>query len=172
MLATDTAQIVDSVLHPNVLANTCEGNHGQPDVRLVGQGTVEVQELDWFKPATAWNIPNRFKSSPTKNEAISYDVDMIITCDTVYSPDLIIPLLRTISILSDQSTTIYVSLEVRDPTLIQSFLDQAIGTEFRFSCSKVPEETLKRSLEVNLGWREAERDDWLGVEVWKLKKRK
>ncbi|KAH7915002.1 putative methyltransferase-domain-containing protein [Hygrophoropsis aurantiaca] len=141
VLATDVPLIVDTVLRPNILANPT-------------RGTVDVRVLDWTEPLdthTAW--------------------DLIVTADTLYEPSLVRPLLRTLHALARASTVagrappVYVCLERRDPALIEAAL-AAARDEWGFALTRVADRKIARAM--GRGGVHWAREEWAGVEVWKL----
>lgn len=97
--------------------------------------------------------------------------DLITSSDSVYSDALVQPLLRTLhalctlSITTTTATTpaIYLAIEVRDPLLVQRFLDSA-RDDYGFKCARVDDARIEGVVRP-WGW---DRNEWDGVEVWKL----
>lgn len=130
------------------------------------------------------------KAEPNLNagtQLLGPPFDLILTADTIYSPTLIAPLLRTLQHLAFLSPAqpkssskplgtserkrahapLYVALEARDPALIASFFVQA-HDDFGFACAKrVPAARLRRAM-VRAGLGGWARDDWEGVEIWRM----
>ncbi|TDL27350.1 hypothetical protein BD410DRAFT_740300 [Rickenella mellea] len=187
-LATDIEHVTRSVLEQNVKQNT---DSVHPDF-----GSVQVRVLDWtvHPESWTWNNPptiashslhkpdSEFSTPSNHDELFLPPFDLIVTSDTLYSPELITPLLRTIhhiSMESIASTTsgqkgetsrgngppVYLALENRDPRLTQSFLEQAREV-WKFSVERVPNRKVTKSLERgSILW---DKEDWAGVEIWKL----
>lgn len=163
VVATDTPLIAHGILHSNLSSNRSTA---------LSAPILEARALDWFSPPSSWSwttspITPSLSSSPSpSHEAplLQPPFDLILTTDSIYSPTLSTPLLRTLHALSPLSPPIYLSLEVRDPSLIDEFLESA-RTEWGFKCSKVEKGRLERLVR-GMGWEE---EDWEGVEVWKLK---
>jgi len=162
VLATDSACILDSVLRRNILANSSA---------LSPSATVHARELDWTVPSSAWSWSDPHSitnpSSTQKEDNLMPPFDIIFTADTVYSSDLVQPLLDTIlalSKLAPRPPPCYLCLERRDPLLVDAFLARA--REMGFTVSRIPHQKLKRVLErADVHW---EKDDWDAVELWKL----
>ncbi|KIY68598.1 hypothetical protein CYLTODRAFT_320136, partial [Cylindrobasidium torrendii FP15055 ss-10] len=116
-----------------------------------GNDRVTVRHLDW--------------TCPIFTDEDEYD--LILTADTIYDSTTIRPLLDTIHALTTRSprALLLVCLERRDPSLVEKFFDQAmlIG----FVCEQIPARKLSKALKKSgASWT---RDDWDGVELWRLK---
>ncbi|KAI0737668.1 hypothetical protein BC629DRAFT_1687283 [Irpex lacteus] len=173
VFATDLPAVVDSVLLQNIATNL-------PNLPA-GSGTIEVRILDWNVPPVEWIWQdNRVIGSETRKPSeynapqLAPAFDLIISADTVYSPSLVAPLLRTIDHLStltsgDEATrtqqpAIFVCLERRDPIVIEQLLDEAKKT---YTVEQVPERTMLQAMEKNgLAWI---KDDWDGLEIWSFR---
>lgn len=139
---------------------------------IEGMGDIRVAALDWMdSPPRSAEVQS---TSGTDNLAYLTDLvgdglDVIITTDTIYSPSIIQPLWNTIwhlSILAAQASaahsaspsaatraemrskqsypTIYLALENRDPTLIDSALKK--GREMGFDMRRIPNMKLAKAL--------------------------
>jgi len=159
--ATDTPTVISAVLRPNVSRNVTK------------PGSIHVRELDWtVEPEKfVWDDEQVIASPslPTRSSAGTVPrFDLILTADTVYEPELIQPLLRTLHTLCRQSTPhppILVCLERRDPTLIDRMLLSA-REDWRFQVERIPHRKVAKSLkEDGIEW---SKDDWEGVEIWKF----
>jgi len=182
VLATDRPHVIDNVLSHNVHTNV---DGGALPSRA---GRLEVRELDWFEDPEHWNWRDpKSITSPTLADGDGDEpgfgppFDLILTADTVYSRELVTPLLRTIHGLSWASfhaaaaetpkhPVVYLCLEKRDPALVLGLLDEA-KEKWGFSVTKVPSTKLAKSIEKlgsdgTGGWT---KEDWEGVEIWKLK---
>ena len=117
-------------------------------------------------------------SSPSLNtdtstgDPVGPPFELIVTSDTVYIPQLAQPLLRTIHALASQSSArgksplILVCFERRDPLLIDRTLDNARQI-WGFKPERIPHKKLIQAMDkAGLKW---DREDWNGVELWKLK---
>jgi len=140
---------------PGVIAAVLDTNISQNSANLTGN--VHVAELDW-----TWDVDR-------VTTAVKLPFDMIISADTVYSPDIIQPLLRTIHAVSVSSAPrrplIYLAVERRDPALIDRALSEARET-WGFRVERVPHKKLVKAMaKAALHW---DREDWDGVEIWKL----
>jgi protein N-lysine methyltransferase METTL21D len=114
---------------------------------------ISIRHLDWTSPVfTADDV-----------------YDLIITADTIYEPSLIRPLLDSLHALATRSPRahLFVCLERRDPPLINSFFAQA--HQLGFTADQIPSRKLSKALKkAGMEW---SREDWDGVELWKLKLR-
>ncbi|KAH8117329.1 hypothetical protein DFH11DRAFT_1839761 [Phellopilus nigrolimitatus] len=206
VLATDTPAVIDAVLASNVARNM------QEEILV---GTVQVRALDWTVPPAEWDWDDPacvadprsdsakrrgsdFGSTIDKGTADDADellrppFDLILTADTVYSPALISPLLRTLRHLcllslgatnssskspsssvnpSEKSAKLkhphlYLALEARDPVLVSSFFAEVRNT-WGLAATQVPQRRVVRGMaRVGLsGWA---RSDWEGVQIWKM----
>lgn len=186
--ATDIEPVVSAVLRPNIAHNASGAQ------KIIGD--VQVRELDWTVAPSAWCWSDslRIASSASSadgpgcyakrelaggGEEAAPLFDLIITSDTLYSPSLVVPLLRTLHRLcvlsqsNEESSPkkpskpppVYMALENRDPALVASFLTQA-RDDWGFSTTRIPDRRVGRAIErCKMAWK---RSDWEGVEVWKL----
>lgn len=141
VLATDTAHVIASVLGPNILHNINVSAHF---------GAVQVKELDWTVLPSDWiwnnstyvavhspEIPDPLAPSCNENlrgieerisdETLKPPFDLVVTSDTIYSPALITPLLRTIHHLcccSLPTTNVHLASPVMPITRITSATDK------------------------------------------------
>lgn len=145
VLATDAPLVHETVLGANIRRNR--------DQLPQGSGTVESCALDWF--GADWLLPSAWTAP----------VDIVFTADTIYAPELIAPLWQTVRRLCNERTQVLVCVERRDPALIERALEEAQDA-FGFSMDRVPAKKLARSLKK--GGVEWEKEDWEGVELWKL----
>lgn len=199
VLATDIAPVVNTVLKPNVARNVRMLRESEPPTEPGGRtrcGNVQVRELDWSALPTSWcwtdscgvavadhgdgNGPFGGTSGEHDDEELlAPPFDLIVTSDTVYSTNLVAPLLRTLHQLCQLSQPgydverhqkklrplMYVAVENRDPGLLDSFFKQA-RDDWGFTTMRVPDRHVQRAMErKRLGWN---REDWDGVEVWKF----
>lgn len=176
VLATDLPDVIASVLSANITNNL----HNLPPQC----GTIQVRALDWTVPPSEWTWDNETViashsaravqgSSEARDILLTPPFDLIITADTVYSPALVQPLLRTlmhVCLLSRSHDTgvpgtrklsVYICIERRDPALTEDFLASA---KEMFSLSRVPHRKLADAMEGSgLRWA---KDDWEGMEIW------
>jgi protein N-lysine methyltransferase METTL21D len=177
VLATDVPAVLP-LLQRNVVRNCAN--------LPPASGRVSVRELDWFAPPEKWNWDHpsavssiRTEGSPERSdpehESLKPPFDLIFTADTLYEPSLTAPLLRTLyhlALLSGPSysarpLTILVCLERRDPALIDAAL-LAAKEDWGFVLTKVPQRKLAKALERGgINWSK-DKDDWEGVEIWKM----
>lgn len=155
-----------------------ENVEGRPPPRTeLEQPVLEARTLDWFAEPVQWDLsrwsitprsPSATAEPPSNAPLLSPPFDLITTSDSIYDPTLTQPLLRTLHALCTPTRApppIFLALEVRDPTLIAGFLHSA-REDWAFKCSRVDERRLEKLMgEGGLGW---EREDWEGVQVWKL----
>lgn len=178
VLATDLPDVIDSVLAQNIAANL---------VRLPPEcGTIQIRALDWTTSPAEWSWEDgAVVASATIPAALSSEIpaalltapfDLIITADTVYSPDLVEPLLRTLSHIYSISVVpndakkarhpqLYICIERRDPTLVDDFLDKARRI---FTVTRVQSRRVSEAMELSgLRW---SKEDWEGMEIWSFKR--
>lgn len=98
--------------------------------------------------------------------------DLIVTSDTIYIPQLAQPLLRTIHALASLSSgggkppLILLCFERRDPSLIDHTLNDAHKI-WGLKPERIPHKKLVQAIgKAGLEW---DKEDWDGVELWKLK---
>jgi len=167
-VATDLPNVIDSVLSQNVRDN----------VHLV-PGSIRVRELDWVVEPERWSWTDTHSVSspslpedPPTEDPVGPPFDLIVTSDTVYIPQLTQPLLRTIHTLASLSSAcgksplILLCFERRDPLLIDRTLSDAHQV-WGFKLERVPYKKVVHAMEkAGLRW---DKEDWDGVELWKLK---
>lgn len=182
VLATDTEQVISSVLRTNILNN--------PPPSTASPGAIQIRELDWtISPRDwDWSHPSAIASrsprahpssadshaiSTAPNASLRPPFDLIVSSDTIYSPALVTPLLRTLHAVSTQSIAagasrpppVYLCIERRDSAVIDRALTEA-STVWGFAVEHVPHRKLAKAMaKGGLRWA---RDDWEGVELWKL----
>ncbi|KAI0273693.1 hypothetical protein BC834DRAFT_840527 [Gloeopeniophorella convolvens] len=178
VLATDTTHIISSVLSPNIASNRS---------RLPsGDGLIQIRELDWLVPPQSWDWSNPVavaSSSPLTSAAVATPIpgvtlqppfDLIISADTLYASELVQPLLRTLHAAATTSSSsgsppIYLCIERRDSAVIDLALSEA-ETTWGFAVSRIPHRRISKAIEKGgLTW---SKEDWSGVEIWRLKLRK
>ncbi|KAF9792721.1 hypothetical protein BJ322DRAFT_996726 [Thelephora terrestris] len=168
VVATDLQNVIDLVLSQNASANA----------HLVA-GNISVRELDWTVQPEHWSWTDT-KSvsarSPAKDPPAAHPLgppfDLIVTSDTLYTPQLAQPLLRTIYTLASlshaggKSPLILLCFERRDPLLIDHTLNDAYQV-WGLKPERIPNKKLVQAMEkAGLRWN---KEDWDGVELWKLK---
>ncbi|CAG8645614.1 14609_t:CDS:2 [Acaulospora colombiana] len=191
--ATDVEPVVSTVLRPNIKMNT-----GDPVRECKKDGHIlECRELDWAVPPQQWDWAHpeavarhqaeqdtfptadsqNIDSSLTVKRALSPPFDLIVTADTLYTPALVIPLLRSLhnlaslSIVGDSkhSCTIYVAVERRDPGLMDRAFQQCSSPPWGFRIERVRATKVRKALEkAKVPWVK-ERGAWEGVEIWKMR---
>ncbi|KAK1926481.1 hypothetical protein DB88DRAFT_435470 [Papiliotrema laurentii] len=158
VVSTDIPPVLETVLRPNVMVglDVLRRSTAQTPV-------VQVCELDWTT-TTAHTV--------TPGADLDLSVDMIITSDTIYHPDLLPHLFRTIACISRSSLdnpqrstppTVYLCLERRDSRMVDTALSRA--AEFGLHLKRVGHGRVAKCVE-KTGWGWAE-EDWQGVEVYK-----
>lgn len=169
VVATDLPNVIDSVLGQNVGDNA----------HLVS-GNIQVRELDWMVEPVHWSwTDTKSVSSPTlagdSPVPLELPFDLIVTSDTLYIPQLAQPLLRTIHALAslssggDKSPLILLCFERRDPLLIDQALNDARKV-WGLKPERIPQKKLAQAMRrAGLEWN---KEDWDGVELWKLKLKK
>lgn len=113
-------------------------------------GSVAVTKVDWLDPP------------PLEGE-----FDIIVTADTIYTPDLVDPLWNTVARYSGPATTSYVAVENRDPRLMEAAYER--GKELGFDVKRINANRIVKAVERVWGWKKGE--GWEGVEIWKAKYR-
>lgn len=178
VISTDIQPVLDDVLRPNITTgldvlsrrsaatpvfsgrvNDRLPSRLDPTSTAIPLGEISVHELDWTK----------MHHEPDVRD---YEVDMIITSDTVYHPDLLPHLFRTIALISAVSTRskgtppiIYLCLERRDTRMVDFALD--LASTFNLHLKRVGQGRIAKSVkETGWGWKT---EDWEGVEVYKGK---
>lgn len=174
VLATDVPSIANTLLASNLSRNSSLVDVG------ASAPILEARPLDWFAEPSTWTwdqpsvtpLDSISPSQDALSTILSPPFDLIVTTDSIYHPTLSQPLLRTLTALTKlcpPSTPVFVALEVRDPVLIAAFFDSA-RTEWGFKCAMVEEERLKMIVRRRLP--EWEDEDWEGVQVWRLTRKK
>lgn len=178
VLATDLPSVIDSVLAQNISNNLTN--------LPTESGAIQIRALDWTVPPEEWTWEDSTVIASSKVPAalpadersplLAAPFDLIITADTVYSSQLVDPLLRTLSHLHAISVTsddpkkphypqIYVCIERRDPALVDHFLDEAKNT---FAVARIQSRKVLDAMErKGLLW---SKEDWEGMEVWEFKR--
>lgn len=181
VLATDIPHVITSVLNNNIRNN----QHVLPP----GSGRIQLAELDWLVLPERWlwnhpdiiasRVPTAVSPCPESldrtERLLSPPYDLICTADTVYDSALLTPLLRSLHAISSLSATasptsrpppILLCIERRDPALLDHFLQEA-ATTWRFLIERVPHKKLSRAVKKhNPHWT---KEDWEGIELWKLR---
>lgn len=172
VVATDVPLVVDTVLTRNINKNT--------PIMPPDSGIIQVRVLDWTVPAANWTWDNNaviasgdgIPASSDDSTLLAPPFDLILTADTIYSTDLVKPLLHTLRTLCEISTVnspkgakrippVYLCLERRDPTLVEYVLAEAAKT---WTVKQISHKKLAHSLEKGgLMW---EKTEWADVEVW------
>jgi len=131
---------------------------------------VEPEHWSWVD-ANSVSSPSLHKNPPA-DEPLGPPFDLIVTSDTVYIPQLAQPLLRTIHALASLSSAegksplILLCFERRDPLLIDRTLNDARQV-WGFRPERVPHKKLAQAMDKSgLRW---DKEDWDGVELWRLK---
>jgi hypothetical protein len=175
VLATDIPNVISTVLHQNIANNThCSSS--------VNTSVIQVRELDWTIHPDEWTwehdeviaSPNGRPPSNNPTARLKPPFDLIVSSDTLYIPELVQPLLRTLhalSVFSIATSTsarpppILLCIERRDPALIDRTLQEAKDV-WGFEVSRVPSRKMVKAMEKGgIKWPKTE---WEGVEIWKL----
>ncbi|EGN95417.1 hypothetical protein SERLA73DRAFT_112904 [Serpula lacrymans var. lacrymans S7.3] len=179
VLATDVKDVTSTVLLQNIAANSAQ--------LPINAGSIQVRELDWTVPPDHWTWHNDNviaaagplnPPSPSGSSVhlLNPPFDLIVSSDTLYSPELTQPLLRSIRALCIASAhayspprtrgpPVYLCLERRDSSLIDQALLDARDT-WGFRVERIPHKKVAKAMEKGgLKWH---KDDWAGVEIWKL----
>jgi len=169
VVATDLPNILSTVLDSNISNNLAN--------LPPSSGAIQSRELDWTVPPNEWiwdhdyiiASPRAVSPSHTVDDLLKPPFDLIISSDTLYNPDLIYPLFRTLHALSCNPISghpvIYLCIERRDPNLIDRALLEARET-WGFRTERIPHKKVAKVMEkATLNW---DREDWEGIEIWKL----
>lgn len=177
VLATDLPEVISSVLSRNIAQNVA--------VLPPHAGSIVVRELDWTVPPERWqwdgaNAIASHAASPLFSSALGGSeellrppFDLIVTSDTIYSPELAQPLLRTLHALCHashappaRSPAVYLCIERRDSELIDAVLSEAENI-WGFTVVRIPHKKLTKAMEKGgVKW---DRGDWEGIELWKMR---
>ncbi|CCM02345.1 uncharacterized protein FIBRA_04440 [Fibroporia radiculosa] len=173
VVATDLPEVISSVLAGNVARNA---SHLPSD-----SGLIQVRALDWTVAPDEWVWTNtRFIASPLQGQfedtgtTLEPPFDLIISADTLYSTDIVQPLLRALHSLARLSTIrapaarppqVYLCIERRDPALIDHALRDAHDV-WNFMVERVPHKKVAKAME--RGGAKWKKEDWEGIEIWKL----
>ncbi|KAN0061917.1 hypothetical protein ACQY0O_005912 [Thecaphora frezii] len=201
VVATDIEPVLSAVLCANVEA-------AQHQLAATSKGSVEVKMLDWTRHPAAWkwDDPVSIAFPPPHNEddedppTVNVpphpppEFDLILTADTVYMPDLIRPLFRSIAHLyhshpyfhpppatahdspppssppptrAARRPRVLVALERRDAATIDNALSIA-RHEFHLDLQQVPKRKVRKIFDAYGDGAHWEREDWHGVEIWHL----
>jgi hypothetical protein len=170
VLATDTAHTVSSVLSPNIASNNprCD------------DGTIQTRELDWLVSPESWDWTNPVAVASTNSYTPQSSVtrandtllqppfDLVISSDTIYTPELVQPLLRALhtAVTASGSPPVLLCIERRDSAVIDRALSEAEGI-WGFTVARISHRRVSKAMEKGgLKWKKG---DWDGVEIWKLK---
>ena len=176
VIATDLDDVIQPVLAPNISRNRAH----LPSTA----GAIEVRVLDWSVSPDqwVWDHPSWIASRSGQNTpllesqstTLTPPFDLVISSDTLYSPELVTPLLRTLHSLcrcSAESSPdarfpqVFICLERRDPSLIDRSLAEARGS-WDFQLERIPHKRIVKAMEKGgVRW---EKDQWDDVEIWKL----
>ncbi|KAJ7685129.1 hypothetical protein DFH06DRAFT_1028514 [Mycena polygramma] len=164
-IATDLPWVISSCLARNIETNVSQL---PPE-----SGDIIVRELDWnvLPDQWFWEHPTVIASPtcpPLVAQQPAQGFDLIVSADTIYSPDLITPFLRTLHALCKLATrtpVVLICLERRDPALVNQTLEEAQNV-WGFVVSRISQHKVSKALRKS-GF-EWEKEDWEGVELWKL----
>ncbi|KAI0748253.1 hypothetical protein C8Q80DRAFT_1170895 [Daedaleopsis nitida] len=176
VIATDLQDTISAVLASNISRNRSQ--------LPPNSGAIEVRVLDWTVSPDHWvwddlntiASPHVEKASCMAHQSsiLGPPFDLIISSDTLYSAELVTPLLRALRELCNVSISsspevrpppIYLAIERRDPEFIDRALSEATNF-WDFKVERVPHKKVAKAMEKGgVCW---ERGAWDGVEVWKL----
>lgn len=174
VLATDIPHVISSVLEKNIIHNL--------SALPIGSGTIQFRELDWSVLPEDWTWNHESVVASHADHPVSADeslallrppFDLIISADTVYSVELVEPMLRTLHALSTLSASptgshfpaILLCIERRDPALVDRLLATA-KEKWQFQIERIPHKKVVKAVEKEAKWNKV---DWDDVELWKLK---
>ncbi|KAL7283495.1 hypothetical protein ACG7TL_002928 [Trametes sanguinea] len=176
VIATDLPDVVSSVLARNI-------SHNLPQLPP-HSGNVQVRVFDWSVSPDHWTwddpraiaSPQPEKLDPVAQQAslLAPPFDLVITSDTIYLAELVMPLLRALHGICRASLAAsptarappaYICLERRDPALVDTAISQAKDI-WNFKVERVPYKKLAKAMgKAGFQW---DKSDWEGVEIWKL----
>ena len=186
--------MLSTVLKPNLVANSQSSDSTSNEANPTVPHILECKELDWTVPIASWrwDDPDAIAQDsrdtlreekegigrPSKSRSLTLKppYDLIVTADTIYTPTLITPLLRSLHHLSRLSVVqgvkrtcpIYLALERRDPQLVDRALEEC-RSMWGFEVERIKTNKIKRALErAGVSWGE-EKTLWEGVEIWKMR---
>ncbi|KAJ6630743.1 hypothetical protein B0H10DRAFT_1982685, partial [Mycena sp. CBHHK59/15] len=170
--ATDLPWVISTCLTRNIENNMSRLSHGS--------GEILVRELDWtvLPDRFLWDHETIIASPacvPSVEQRLSDPFDLVVSADTVYDMALVTPLLRTLHALctlslaapssSRRVPVVFICLERRDPTVIDRTLEDAKSI-WGFTVVRIPPRKVSKALEKgDMKWK---KEDWEGVELWKL----
>jgi len=173
VLATDTAHTVSSVLASNVASNSLTPSSND--------GIIQVRELDWLVPPESWDWTNPMAVASLNTSAsgsgthpissiptLRPPFDLIISSDTIYTVELVQPLLRALhtAAIASGSPPVYLGIERRDSAVIDYALSEAESV-WGFTVTRIGYGRVSKAMEKGgLKWK---KEDWDGVEIWRLK---
>lgn len=162
--------------HPVAIArNSNTPIPGQIQIQQASSSSSSSSPSSLLSPAHEHDRPQQHP--PPADGFLGPPFDLIISSDTLYSPEITHPLLRTLHALSScsisatgtssspRSPPVYLCIERRDPVLIDRALAEARET-FDFVAERVPHRKLAKALE--RGGAVWDKSDWEGIELWKL----
>jgi hypothetical protein len=169
VLATDTAHTISSVLSSNIASNY--------PIPSYNGGAIQIRELDWLVPPESWDWTNPTSVTSSNSYAptavdgsmiLQPPFDLIISSDTIYIAELLQPLLRSLhaAVTASGSPPVYLCVERRDSALLDRALSDAKDV-WGFTVTRVGHGRVSKAMEKGgLKWK---KEDWNGVEIWKLK---
>lgn len=177
---TDIDPPLTHVLRPNIARNATR----------MSLPRVTAADLDWFTfpSLSPEQIPSLDDSSSIPEGYTEWfePWEAIVTTDTIYHADLVHPLLKTIRTLSILAATtkrtskddnsnekslpnypsVYVALENRDPTLVNSALEAA--KEYGFTVKRISQTRVDKCLtKSGWSWDRDAKQDYDGIQIWK-----
>lgn len=179
---TDIDPPLTHVLRPNIARNSAR----------MAIAHVVAADLDWctfpsFPPATDKSLCANQDFIPEGCGDWLQPWDTIVTTDTIYHADLIQPLLKTLRTLSilaasakqvdaDSSSSvnaslpsypsIYVALENRDPSLVNSALE--LARVYGFTVKRISQSRVDKCLtKSGWSWDRNAKQDYDGIQLWK-----
>ena len=116
VVLTETQEVYDTILHPNILRNQSVWNGTQSYYP-----SVSASPLDWtryqedaqrlVKFMDSSSSPNKPNHDKEEKDARVCTFDTIVGTDVVFSPPLVEPLLATFKFLAHDTTTVYLCLQ-------------------------------------------------------------
>lgn len=176
VIATDLDDVIHTVLAPNISRNRA---HLPPTA-----GVIDIRVLDWSVPPDrwVWDNPDRIACQNLENSRLlepqqlplAPPFDLVLSSDTLYSSELVTPLLRTLHGVCTYSLNaspearrpqVFLCIERRDPALIDRAISEARDI-WNFKSERISHRRVTKAMEK--GGAQWDRSQWDGIEIWKL----
>jgi len=165
VVVTDLPVLVDGLLTSNIERNAGK-LHEQSGVPI---GRITAQVLDWTMDPASWTW--LCEAASDGGGARTPAFELISTSDSIYSEQLVKPLVRTIQHLSEtalqiksKAPDVYLAYEHRDDAQYEAFLSEAERAGLRVK--KVPTVKVRKAVSKAYGWRP---EQYEGISVVHMK---